>query len=71
MSHFSEHDWLEFSRGKVAPKRHGAMQRHLDLDCKSCQKTLDQFRRAGFLVAQSKFFRDPPYFLRCSLPFME
>jgi len=71
MSHFDEHDWFEFSREKVTPERRQAMQQHLDAGCEKCEKTAGHCRRASFQVAQSKISRDPLYFLRCSLPFME
>jgi hypothetical protein len=71
MSHFDEHDWFEFSREKVTLERRETMQQHLDAGCEKCEKTAGHCRCARFLVAQAKISRDPLYFLRCSLPFME
>ncbi len=71
MSHFDEHGWFEFSREEAPLEPRGAMEQHLDAGCERWEKTVGHCRRASFIVAQSKIFRDPLYFLRCSLPFIE
>lgn len=59
MSHFGEQDWIEFTRDRVAPERHDAMQQHLDAGCEACWKALELWRHT-LEIADREAGYEPP-----------
>jgi hypothetical protein len=59
MSHFAEQEWIEFTREKVTPERHEAMQQHLDAACEACWKAFELWRHALAIADREAGYQPP------------
>jgi len=59
MEHFSVEKWIDFANQAVASDEKERMQQHLNLGCKSCQKTVSLWQRVRASAAVEGNYQPP------------
>jgi hypothetical protein len=59
MRHFLFTDWADFANGLGSPEQMGAMQSHLDEDCKKCKKLLGACHSLRSLALRTAEYEPP------------
>ncbi len=69
MKHFSLTEWADFARGVVSAGQATLMQKHLDDDCATCQKTARSWASIADFAKREKTYEPPASALRMALSY--
>jgi hypothetical protein len=62
--HCTEEDWVDFARGQAPPAQRERLQRHLDMGCTRCVKTVRLWKEVLGAALQEASYRPPDEALR-------